>query len=369
MKNNNISGSFRFPLIPAVMELRSNVDYIYGFPLGMHLFPMESPFKPKLVAEFYVGNKFNLPTSMKHVFGPYFVDERGEIIYAERKLVETKHMREALKLRCFAHITRNNLKFIVNNLYIKLIRFQLGDWLPPGIHFFDLIQSNLLLNGMSILHSACISSDEDSILILAKPNTGKTSTTFYLALNYGLYLISEDLTVVDGDGFAYSCPYTSTFFNNQVITNEILERGWLSGRDRIRLMLNKLLPPIPLLSSFGSRPPSPYRVLHKIPMKQYAKIKKIVFLERERNCNESIEDIDKEVAFKKLLTLNRAELRYYRDPILVALSYCNEEYDIEKLLLMESKILHSLINNTKQCYLAKAYSVQSFVKLIKTLLN
>jgi hypothetical protein len=322
-----------------------------------------------MIVEFYVENQFNLPDKLEHIFGPYFVNEEGEIIYAERKLVETKHIGAALNLRCFVHITRDGLKFVVNNLYLKLIRFQLGDWLPPGIHLFNLIQSKLLLNGMSLLHSACVSSNDDSILILAKPNTGKTSTVFDLVVNSGLHLLSEDLTLVDSNGFAYSCPYTSTYFNNRVITNEILARGWVSERDRIRLILNRLLPPIPLLSSFGCRPPSPFVLLHKLPLKTHTKIRKLVFLQREYKQEVSIDDVDKEEAFKKVLILNRAELRYYRDPLIVALSYCKKEYDIERLLSTESRILKSVIDKTEQCYLVKADSPQKFVRVIGNIIK
>lgn len=365
MKNKNMNRIFRVPLIPGIVELKSNIDYIYGFPLGMHLFPIESSFKGEIIAEFYVENEFKRPADTKHIFGPYFISENGKDVYMERKLVETKLLGDSLKIRGLAHITDNGLKFIVNNLYIKLIRFQLGDWFPPAFHFFDLIQSKLLLNGKSILHSACISSAEDSILILAKPDTGKTSTVFELTLTKGWYLLSEDLTVVDNNGFAYSCPYTSTYFNNKVITHKILKKGWLSSRDRMRIMLNKLLPPIPLLSSFGCRSPSPSMVLQKIPRRQYTKIKKIVFL--ERNHYNSIERVDNEVAFKKLIFLNRAELRYYRDPMIVALSYYNEEYNIEKLLSIESRILSSLIDNVQSCYVIRANSPLEFVKFIETL--
>ena len=68
------------------------------------------------------------------------------------------------------------------------------------------------------------------------------------------------------------------------------------------------------------------------------------------------------------MALNRAELRYYRDPLIVALSELNEDFDIEKLLSAERKVLSSLINNTEQ-YVIKADSPEKFSKFVKLLIK
>ena len=92
--------------------------------------------------------------------------------------------------------------------------------------------------------------------------------------------------------------------------------------------------------------------------------KTLAFLELVRNTDGEIEAISKENALERLLAINRAELRYYRDPLIVAFSCCNKEFDIENLLSIERRILSSLIENTEQC-LVTAASPHGFAKLIR----
>lgn len=365
VRNRN-SGIYTFPIVPEIIQLKSNVDYIFGFPLGMNLFPLSFSFEPKLTVEFYVSNAFDLPKNMDVILDPYYCTAEGNLIYAERSLIDIKHVGDRFKLKFVVHVTKDHLKFVTNRLYLSLIRFPIGDWLSPGVHLFNLIQAKLLLKAMSAVHGACISSEGgNSVMLLAKPNTGKTVTIFDLVFkNNGFYLVSEDMTVVNSEAFAFSCPYTSTYFNNKAITREIGKANLIGNKDRLGLMLNRLLAHIPLLSCFGARQPTVFRLLQKMPIKASVKVKTLAFLELVRNTDGEIEAISKENALERLLAINRAEFRYYRDPLIVAFSCCNKEFDIENLLSIERRILSSLIENTEQC-LIKAASPYDFAKLIR----
>jgi len=80
-----------------------------------------------------------------------------------------------------------------------------------------IIQQILINNGYSFIHAGCLDHKDESILIVAPRDFGKTSTILSLLDGEDFKFMSDDLTIISRDGFALSypeqvdiSPYTST---------------------------------------------------------------------------------------------------------------------------------------------------------------
>ncbi len=62
-----------------------------------------------------------------------------------------------------------------------------------GYHFFEYYFG---LDGKCLCHSACLTKDDDTILILGDSGAGKTSVAINLCLEHGYELISNDMTLI-----------------------------------------------------------------------------------------------------------------------------------------------------------------------------
>jgi len=133
--------------------------------------------------------EFNIPMKQTGVFWHGISDDdkslyiRYKLPYGNARLVFTD-----LEGQTKVHFTKGYYKYgKLNDLFER-------------IFFIKLLQ-----RGYALIHSASIARDDKAYLITALRDTGKTSTVLSL-LEHGFKFMSDDLTIVSPDGYAYCFP-------------------------------------------------------------------------------------------------------------------------------------------------------------------
>ena len=201
---------------------------------------------------------------------------------------------------------------------------------PVGSLLSDLISLDLIRSGYLALHAACVASSNDSYLITAPPDTGKTFTTTKL-IEAGLSYLSEDITVVSpSDCTAYSVPYTETLDQRRPAS---------------------LLSPIQLFKSllFGTITGRSYSKKDMVTGGYATKksfcpngnIKKIFILEYSRH--QGLQKISATEAARKILLLNRFEFSHGSNNLIKAYRYFNpSSIDLESEF-RERELINDLV--------------------------
>ncbi|HUE60349.1 MAG TPA: glycosyltransferase, partial [Acidimicrobiales bacterium] len=92
--------------------------------------------------------------------------------------------------------------------------------------------------GYMLLHSACLEIDGQGVMISARTDTGKTGTVLRLLRNNGGRFLSDDMTIIDGEGIARSFPKPLTISQH---TLRSVNAGDLSRLEWLRLRLQSRL--------------------------------------------------------------------------------------------------------------------------------
>lgn len=77
-----------------------------------------------------------------------------------------------------------------------------------------LLEKVLSENNKIIVHSACVSKDDEAIYFLGRSGTGKTSVVLDLCLNKGFRLVGNDRIIIGMDDDGKLCSYEGTKFIN-----------------------------------------------------------------------------------------------------------------------------------------------------------
>jgi hypothetical protein len=323
----------KYVVVPHLVRLQSNVKRIVYYSIG---YSFHKYFNTEAMLEltFKVvdNNEFKRPVELKQRFDYFFGRHNTQKIYYQHPLF---YKLEPLKMIFDYSGKVPTLK--VNHSYFKLAKYKFENVVPPGVHLMNLTLVELLKRGYLTLHCASFAHQKTNkvYLIFGASNTGKSYTTFS-AVQDGCSFLSEDITVV-GKKNAYSAPYVS------------VKSKLLPNQDFI-LRLNRFVQRILFLGLLMSDFSSAKSFFKFIKGDNYAtkgKIDKVFILERGKR---EISKLDKETSFQKLLTLNRMEFSYYKDHLLLAYSYFNQDFQIGNLMKQEEKLIKKLVKNN-ECYL------------------
>jgi dolichol-phosphate mannosyltransferase len=112
----------------------------------------------------------------------------------------------------------------------------------PHVVYTNIVEALLrfvmVSRGRMLLHSACVELDGSGIMLSALTDTGKTGTVLRLLREQGARFLSDDMTVIDGDGNAYCFPKPLTISAHTVraVSSDDLTRGeWRRLRFQSRL--------------------------------------------------------------------------------------------------------------------------------------
>jgi hypothetical protein len=339
---------YQYMINPEIAKVTSSIDFIPYFSLGENLDLYSDGSSHSIIdVKFDVVKDFqyNRADSQKfHFFFGYY--GRDEVYY-------DRPLSIGIKLKMHVKDLLGRPRITVNKEYYRYIRFKADNVYPPGIHLVDIISINLLQKNYAPLHCAAISSEQnEGILLVAPPDTGKTLTTFS-ALKRGFHFLAEDIAFVD-EKSVYANPYTSTFLHSDQI-------GSKGGSKSIR-SLAKSIPSKFDLFQYYIRPPkrSISDLIKNVKIDATAAIEKIFILDRGITSSQRI---DPQEALRRILIVNRNEFSYYKNPLIFAYSYFNPSLDLNRLMRVEENIIHTIVKN-KDCYLIKANDPKEYIELI-----
>lgn len=336
---------------PYVLKVETNITSINYFSLGAFL--DEFFVTPaKIHVRFLVVESLKRPRGLNRKFD-YFWGGFGE-----RRLYYFHPLFPGLgsaQLK-FQDMGEGKMEMVVTRNYLRWCRVKFENVWPPGLHLMNLTTVKLLEENLLVLHSACleIPGKKEGFLVLGSSNTGKSLTAFSFLQN-GFQFLSDDMTVLFPPT-AYACPFSSGCYS------------YLSPKD-ITGRLNQFFLSLPLLGLFV--PNLQVRRVFDLLLKRYqvspkTTVRQIFIL--ERGDKKGVEKLDKEKSFRKIITLNRLELSYFKDHFLYAYSYFNPDFDLNRLLRQEERLVKALVSFCS-CFLVRSNNPRDYFSLIKQKLN
>jgi glycosyltransferase involved in cell wall biosynthesis len=271
-------------------------------------------------------------------FSTYFKITKNDIYY-ERKY---------LGLRCkmlIKNFTSNKITVYVNNTYINFVKLRMDALYPVGVHLMDLFLLHILKDGDLVIHGASLYNPhkDDSFLIIAPPDTGKTYSTAKLVEN-GFKFLGEDLSYYQAREDSLICvPLTSTwghhFSKSKLNATSWPIIGWF-------LTYKKEI----VTDLFGSN-----------CIKDKAKLNRIYIIEKsDINCLRKV-DYDKEF-LRKILIIQRNEFSYFKNMLIRAFEYINK-IEVDEVMKWENESFEKLLKE-KDLYLVGGKNYSEFYKLI-----
>jgi len=279
----------------------------------------------------YVVNEIKVDkTKAKRIGLYYFGSQDGNWLYYESSLFGIK-LQVLIK-----NLTGKKTEVFMTKPYYLAKR---PTTLWRDIHSF--LQIKLLQKNALFLHSACISSQADGFLISAFADTGKTLTVLKCLENKAFHYVSDDLVIVDNDGFAWSMPRLINF-------DSLKRAGYLKNQSVLRKNLFSKISKMPLLFTYAEPIDAIdiYKALN-LTIKEKTRINKIFFLE---NDDESSELISENVAAWRLRLLNKIEFSYFPE-IVYVYSYLNQFFDYCRLEKTQDDLISNLSRNATSCIL------------------
>ncbi|RLC37350.1 MAG: hypothetical protein DRH33_05860 [Candidatus Nealsonbacteria bacterium] len=331
-----------YTVIPKILGINTEVKKIRNFSFGESL--RERTEKALIKLNFKIDNLIKKPSILNQKYHFFWGKHNHPCIYYERRIIG------GLFAKMLFKNSEGSPSIIVNKPYLRWIRVRTNNIFPPGTHLTDIATVKLIEKSFTPLHCAGVSWDNKGILIFAPPNTGKTLTSILLVQN-GFKFISEDISVSDGNEI-YGCPFTSTF------------RYYDKLSSKSTRYLNLIATKIPFLAPFIEPKAKVIQdYVERDKIKEKASIFAIVVLERGGS---KFKKLDENEAFRRILNINRYEFNYYRNPILRAYSYFNQELDLNSLMLREEKIIRKVITD-KNIYLIRENNPEEYIKHFKNL--
>lgn len=333
----------KFTVIPELLEIKSNVDYIIHFKFGERLNDkMVQSENNKIRIEFKVTKDFEKPNYLNQKFHFIWGKEGTDELYYERPLIGS------FKAKLLIRDLTTSPKLFVNPTYYQWLRFQIEGVYPPGSHLTNITTVKLIEHGYVPLHCSAISYDGEGILIFAPPDTGKTITAFS-SLDYGFKFLSEDIAITDGR-YVYGCPFTATY-------RDFANNGWISKtRHKLRSQSS--------LIGYFIKPAlaeNVFELLGEKKIDKMARIKTIYILDQGK---QNLEELNNKETVRRISILNRHEFYYFKNPFLLAYSNFNKDLNLNKLMEREKQVISKIVSNSAN-YLIKSDNPLEYIELIK----
>ena len=285
-----------------------------------------------------VKNPMDFWEGEKKQFSTYFTINDTDIYYERRYL--------GLKFKMLIKdITADNITVYVNKSYLRFVKLKMDNLYPVGVHLLDVFLLNILRKGDLVIHAASLHNTEtnDSFLILAPPDTGKTYSTAML-VKKGMKFVGEDLSYYNAETDSLVCvPYTSTwghhFSSKKFDVTQWPIIGWFfTERKEI------------VTDLFGDD-----------SVIRNSKLSRIYLIEKaDENSIEKVEYNDE--FLRKLIVVQRNEFTYFKNMLLRAFEYINGG-DIDRVMDKEDESLKEVLQN-KELYIVKGKRYDDFYKLI-----
>lgn len=263
---------------------------------------------------------------------------------------------EVIEKRKFGSIRFKNLfgktELDATSGYVKLR--------PFGTLIGNILNFKLLAKNHALVHSACISEDGEGCLICAWQGTGKTMVALKLVKEKASNFLSDDMTIIDNYGQAYCFPA------NVKLSLSHASEFELSNKVKLKLLIGKLIEQIPIVRRR-------LEITHLVPItklvenariERRCKIRKLVLLQQA--ADDSVNEIDMNIAVKRLALLNLWERIYWIDHLFIAYAYSDKGFDLQKLEKKEQDIIQSALKDAS-CYEVKfrKYAYDNIRKLLR----
>jgi hypothetical protein len=256
-----------------------------------------------------------------------------------------------------------------NENWHKFIKFAIWDLEPPTKHLNDFMYYMLLNHGYLTLHASAIVDDNGDVTILmGKPNTGKSISTYHLVKDKGYSLLGDDIIVIDtNNGMVYSCPYSFTYFHNKYLIKKFFECGIISQKEKIKIEFNESMKSIPLVYLFTSFSYSYEKLFKKLPYTPIGNLKNMAILEK---CKEDdISEVNnEEKAVKLIKLLNDIEFHWWKSNAIKSLEYVYGEPIIPKIESLEQHLISKILKNLR-VYNVKCKSSLDFYKKVDEIIK
>lgn len=312
--------------IHGILKVRNNVDFIY-IPSCFEVEKCD----PDLTIN--AGEKLEVDLSVANRFGPhYYGIENGGWVYYDYPM--NKNLLLNILDKAEIRTTGSSLRIAKFKWNLYALSYQ--------IMLLKLLQKDHMF-----LHAACVSNNGSAILLPALNNTGKTATALNLLKDH--HFISDDRVILNANGIAYSYPFPITLKPHTPKLTGIK----IGKLDTILLHLGHLLYKIPIVDINFAPPFMGIKDIHEVvkdvKIDKSAKVETICLLERGTG---GVEEVDKDLMVKKLLSLNRHEFPYQTHQSLLAYMYFNPSFDIDELAAKEKEILSNIVEKAS-CFVLK----------------
>jgi hypothetical protein len=336
--------TFQYQIKPEIANVLSNQVSVPYFSYGEYFEKYVQSSPSKINISFSVDAHLSKIDYLTQKFHFCYGAENAEEVYFERPL----GLGSSAKLRCKNLMTDPQIS--VNKTYYKLIKFKIDNTFPPGVHLADTLSVLLLKNNYIPLHCAAISRNNEGIVLVAPPDTGKSMTTM-LAVKRDYGFLSEDIAIAD-DKYVYSNPQTTTFYHTPgVNTNH-------SFRHKLTSFLTTNVPAL----TYYVTPSSArlYDIMKGIKIDVKVPIKYIFILDRGKD---KLQELDSKEAMRRILIINRNEFSYHKNTLLFAYSYFNRSLDINALMQKEERLIENMTSKVKS-YLVQSADAANFINII-----
>jgi hypothetical protein len=334
---------YEYLINPQIARIESSKDVIPKFSLGSNLDAYSTPYHSSKINISFEVIKDLIDSNVYTQKFNYFSGSEGkdEVFYS-------KSIGLGITLKLHLKNLLSNTNLTVNDRYHKLVRMKVDSVFPPGAHLADILTVNLLERKYTPLHCAAVSNQQnEGMLLVAPPDTGKTLTTL-LALKRGFSYLAEDIAVIDRE-HVYANPYTSTFLHNDEFENHKSSNFFFS-----------LSKKIPLLSAYIRPKVSVSSLMKDFKIDEKARIRNIFLLDRGPN---SIEKIEPGESTRRIMIINRNEFSYHKNPLLFAYSYFNPSLDINQLMKVEEELISTIVAKS-DCFLLRANEPTGYIELL-----
>ena len=333
---------YEYRINPRIAQVVSNKGYIPYFSFGDHLDDYAEDSQPKIRVTFNVEDDFERPPELFQKSHFFYGKEGSDRVYYERPL----GFGIKLKMMVTSLLT-GDPAIVVNRPYIKYVRAKIDNVYPPGVHLVDSLSLKLIEKGYLQVHCAAVSIRDEAILLVAPPDTGKSTTTLS-AIKNGYHFVSEDIAFIDGE-HVYANPQTGTFYHLEAENSKSLKSLRFKLSDK------------PLISYFMETPNAKLSTLMKnAVVDEKVKVRYIFILDRGESA---VEHLDSAEALRRFLIINRYEFSYHKNPLLFSYSYFNPALDINKHMRTEEKLLEAVVRKS-DCYLLRSNEPKEYIKLM-----
>lgn len=253
-----------------------------------------------------------------------------------------------------------------NKLKIQLMVREKRGWLAPvrpprlGIDYLLRVLLHLVLiqKGHTMTHAACLQAKESGkgLMIAAPSFSGKTSTTITLARSGFFNYLSDDITIVDGQGKALAYP-TPVNASRDLIRRNGLALDWRSSlRLSVKAALSRIAPE-PLVY-----PRTMIPVTDRLPVARSTTIDSFCLLVPG---SASVEETSEEEMLKNLLLLNRGEFFFFEHPFTVEYAYMNQAFPMQRFEMRHEEILRDAVGASSRHVIVRAASANEFAEVIR----